>query len=138
MPDYLWPCKGLIPPCQPPVRLEKRGEGKMTKVQGKVAIVTGSSRGIGAAIAERLGADGFTVVINYAGGTAEAEALARKIEQAGGRAVTAQADVSNGSAVSRMFDMAEAAFGGVDVLVNNAGIMRLASLADSDDALFES
>jgi 3-oxoacyl-[acyl-carrier protein] reductase len=110
----------------------------MTKVQGKVAIVTGSSRGIGAAIAERLGADGFTVVINYAGGTAEAEALARKIEQAGGRAITAQADVSNGSAVSRMFDMAEAAFGGVDVLVNNAGIMRLASLADSDDALFES
>jgi 3-oxoacyl-[acyl-carrier protein] reductase len=110
----------------------------MSKANGKVAIVTGSSRGIGAAIAERLAADGFTVVINYAGSAAEAETLAGKIEQAGGRAITAKADVSDGAAVSRMFDMADAAFGGVDVLVNNAGIMRLASLADSDDALFDS
>ena len=110
----------------------------MSEANGKVAVITGSSRGIGAAIAERLAGDGFTVVINYAGGAAEAEALAGKIEQAGGRAITAQADVSNGAAVSRMFDMADAAFGGVDVLVNNAGIMRLASLADSDDALFDS
>ena len=110
----------------------------MSKANGKVAIVTGSSRGIGAAIAERLAADGFTVVINYAGGTTEAEALAGTIEQAGGRAITAKADVIDGAAVSRLFDMADAAFGGVDVLVNNAGIMRLASLADSDDALFDS
>jgi 3-oxoacyl-[acyl-carrier protein] reductase len=110
----------------------------MSNANGKVAIVTGSSRGIGAAIAERLAADGFTVVINYAGGAPEAEALAGKIERAGGRAITAQADVSNGAAVSRMFDIADAACGGVDVLVNNAGIMRLASLADSDDALFNS
>jgi 3-oxoacyl-[acyl-carrier protein] reductase len=110
----------------------------MSKANEKVAIVTGSSRGIGAAIAERLAADGFTVVINYAGGAKEAEALAGKIEQAGGRAVTAQADVSDSAAVARMFDMADAAFGGVDVVVNNAGIMRLASLADSDDALFDS
>ena len=105
---------------------------------GKVAVVTGGSRGIGAAIAERLANDGFTVVINYAGGTAEAEALATKIEQAGGRAVTAQADVSDPAAVARMFDMADAAFGGVDVLVNNAGVMRLKTLAESDDALFDS
>jgi 3-oxoacyl-[acyl-carrier protein] reductase len=110
----------------------------MSNANGKVAIVTGSSRGIGAAIAERLAADGFTVVINYAGGAAAAEALAGKIERAGGRAITAQADVSNGAAVSRIFDMADAAFSGVDVLVNNAGIMRLASLVDSDDALFDS
>jgi 3-oxoacyl-[acyl-carrier protein] reductase len=109
----------------------------MSKANGKVAIVTGASRGIGAAIAERLAADGFTVVINYAGSVAEAETLAGKIEQTGGRAITAKADVSDGSAVSRMFEMADAAFGGVDVLVNNAGIMRLASLADSDDALFD-
>ena len=110
----------------------------MSKTNGKVAVVTGGSRGIGAAIAERLAKDGFTVVINYAGGTAEAEALAGKIEQAGGRAVTAKADVSDPAAVARMFDMADAAFGGVDVLVNNAGVMRLNTLAESDDALFDS
>lgn len=104
----------------------------------KVAIITGASRGIGAAIAERLARDGFTVVINYAGNAAEAEALAAKIEQAGGKALTARADVSDPAAVGRMFDAAEAAFGGVDVLVNNAGIMRLATLAESDDALVDS
>src|SRR5215471_6831757 len=130
MPDYLWACKGQIHPCQPQGAARKHGDRQMSKTNGKVAVVTGGSRGIGAAIAERLAADGFTVVINYAGGAADAEALAGKIEGAGGRAITAQADVSNGSAVSRMFDMADAAFGGVDVLVNNAGIMRLASVAD--------
>jgi 3-oxoacyl-[acyl-carrier protein] reductase len=104
----------------------------------KVAIVTGASRGIGAAIAERLAADGFTIVVNYAGSSAPAEELARKIEQTGRGAITAQADVSDPVAVARMFDSAEAAFGGVDVLVNNAGIMRLATLAEGDDALFDS
>ena len=104
----------------------------------KVALVTGASRGIGAAIAERLAADGFTVVINYAGSAAEAEALVGKIEKAGGRAITAQADVSDPSAVARMFDAADAAFGGVDVLVNNAGIMHLAPIAENDDRLFDS
>ena len=110
----------------------------MNTATNKVALVTGASRGIGAAIAERLAADGFTVVINYAGSAADAEALAGKIEKAGGRAITAQADVSDPAAVARMFDAAEAAFGGVDVLVNNAGIMKLASLAESDDELFDS
>jgi 3-oxoacyl-[acyl-carrier protein] reductase len=104
----------------------------------KVALVTGASRGIGAAIATRLAQDGFTVVINYAGNVVEAEALAVTIEKVGGRALTAQADVSDAQAVARMWDAAEAAFGGVDVLVNNAGIMKLATLADGDDALFDS
>jgi 3-oxoacyl-[acyl-carrier protein] reductase len=107
------------------------------KTQAKVAIVTGASRGIGAAIARRLAGDGFTVVINYAGKAAEAEQLAGEIEKAGGHAITAQADVSDPAAVARLFDAAEAAYGGVDVLVNNAGIMKLARLAESDDALFD-
>jgi len=110
---------------------------EMANESNKVAIVTGASRGIGAAVAGRLAKDGFTVVINYAGDTKSAEALARKIESNGGRALTAKADVSDPSAVRGMFDAAEAAFGGVDVLVNNAGIMKLAKIADSDDALFD-
>jgi len=110
----------------------------MSTDKNRVAIVTGASRGIGAAIAERLAADGFTVVINYAGKAAEAEALVAKIEAAGGRAVPAQADVADPAAVARMFDAAESAFGGIDVLVNNAGIMKLASIAEADDALFDS
>ncbi|WP_159011256.1 SDR family oxidoreductase [Bradyrhizobium sp. S69] len=109
----------------------------MTNESNRVAIVTGASRGIGAAVAERLAADGLTVVINYSGDVKSAEALAKKIEAKGGRALTAKADVSDPNAVRGMFDAAEAAFGGVDVLVNNAGIMKLASIADSDDALFD-
>jgi len=106
--------------------------------ENKVAIVTGGSRGIGAAIAERLASDGFTVVVNYAGSAGEAEALVAKIEAAGGKAIPARADVSDAGSVARMFDAAEAAFGGVDLVVNNAGIMKLAPIAESDDALFDS
>jgi 3-oxoacyl-[acyl-carrier protein] reductase len=110
----------------------------MNTTTKKVALVTGASRGIGAAVAERLAADGFTVILNYAGSTAEAEALAGKIEKAGGRATTVQADVSDPAAVVRMFDAAETAFGGVDVLVNNAGIMHPKTMIENDDKLFDS
>ena len=110
----------------------------MSRTEQKVAVVTGASRGIGAAIATRLASDGFAVVINYAGNAAEAEALAGRIEKGGGRALSSRADVSDPQVVKRMFDAAEDALGGVDVLVNNAGIMRLATLAESDDALIES
>jgi 3-oxoacyl-[acyl-carrier protein] reductase len=109
----------------------------MSKANGKVAIVTGASRGIGAAIAERLAADGFTVVINYVGSTAPAEALAAKIQKAGYHATAVQADVSESAAVTRMFDSAETAYGGVDVLVNNAGIMQLSAIDETSDELFD-
>jgi 3-oxoacyl-[acyl-carrier protein] reductase len=110
----------------------------MSNLNGKIAIVTGASRGIGAAIAERLAKDGAMVIINYAGKATEAEDQVRRIEAAGGRAISVQADVSDPAAVARMFDSAQASYGGVDILVNNAGIMRVAKLADSDDALFDS
>ena len=103
----------------------------------KVALVTGASRGIGSSVAERLARGGFTLIVNYSENAATAEALVRKIEQAGGRALAAKADISDASSVRRMFDAAEAAFGGVDVLVNNAGIMTVAPIADADDASFD-
>jgi 3-oxoacyl-[acyl-carrier protein] reductase len=106
-------------------------------IQTKVALVTGASGGIGGETALRLARDGFTVIVNYAGRAEPAEAVVRQIEAAGGRAVSVQADVSDPAAVQRMFDSAETAFGGVDVVVNNAGIMKLAVLADTDDALFD-
>ena len=109
----------------------------MTKQINKVAIVTGASRGIGAAVAERLARDGFTVVINYSGDVKSAEALAGRIEAGGGRALAIKADVSDPKAVREMFERTEQVFGGVDVLINNAGIMKLAKIADSDDALFD-
>lgn len=107
-------------------------------IQIKTAIVTGGSRGIGAAIATRLGKEGFNVIVNYAGSEAAAEKVAAEIEASGGKAVVAQADVADSAAVKRMFDLAESAFGGVDVLINNAGIMRLDPLAQADDAQVES
>ena len=103
----------------------------------KVAIVTGAAGGIGAAICERLARDGFTVVVNYAGNAATAQALADRIEAAGGRAITAQADIADPAQVARLFSSAETAFCGVDVLVNTAGIMQLATIGESDDALFD-
>jgi 3-oxoacyl-[acyl-carrier protein] reductase len=105
--------------------------------QIKVALVTGASGGIGAETARRLARDGFAVIVNYAGRAEPAEALVREIEAAGGKALAAQADVSDPAAVRRMFDAAQTAFGGVDVLVNNAGVMSLATIADTDDALFD-
>jgi 3-oxoacyl-[acyl-carrier protein] reductase len=109
----------------------------MSKPTNKVAIVTGASRGIGAAIAKRLGADGFAVVVDYAGDAAPAEALAREITGAGGHAIAVRADVADPAAMHELFDASEREFGGVDVLVNSAGIMPLAPIAEMDDETFD-
>jgi 3-oxoacyl-[acyl-carrier protein] reductase len=111
-------------------------ESEMNEQTNKVAIVTGASRGIGAAIATRLAKDGFTVVVNYASGAAAADALVAKIGAEGGHASAAQADVSKPDEVRRMFDSVETAFGGVDVLVNNAGIMPVGAVAEMSDEAF--
>jgi len=104
---------------------------------GRTAIVTGASRGIGRSIASKLAESGFAVVVNYSGSTADAEGVARAIHAAGGRAQAVQADVSSASDMRRLFDEAEQVFGGVDVLVNNAGVMTPGPLAEADDEQFE-
>jgi len=103
----------------------------------RVAIVTGASKGIGAAIAKRLAADGAAVVVNFAHGRAAAEQVVQDIERSGGRAIAVQADIADPAGMPALFDAAEAAFGGSDILVNNAGIMVLSPIAAADDALFE-
>jgi 3-oxoacyl-[acyl-carrier protein] reductase len=107
------------------------------KKSSEVAMITGASRGIGRAIALRLARDGFGVVVNYANNKAEADKVAGEIEAAGGRAIAIRADVSKTEDVARLFDQAERAFGGVDVLVNSAGIMKVEPVADFDDATFD-
>jgi 3-oxoacyl-[acyl-carrier protein] reductase len=109
----------------------------MATRNGKAAIVTGASRGIGAAVARRLAADGFGVIVNFADKADEADAQVARIGAEGGQAKAVQADVSDPAAVRRLFDEAGALFGGVDVLVNNAGIMQLSTIADADDAFFD-
>jgi len=99
-----------------------------------VAIVTGSSRGIGAAIAERLAANSVAVIVNYANGREAAAQVVQRIEAAGGRALAVQADIADPGSATALFDAAEQAFGGVDILVNNAGTMALGAFAELSDA----
>src|SRR3984885_14072330 len=109
----------------------------MTNESMRTGIVTGSSRGIGAAVAGRLAKDGFSVFVNSAGMAAKAKAVVGEIKKGGGNALSIQADVSDPAAMRRMFDQAAAVSGGVDVLVNNAGIMELAKISDADDGFFD-
>jgi len=109
----------------------------MTETRTKIAIVTGGSRGIGAAISQRLAADGFAVVINYVGNAKAAGDVVGAIEKVGGRAVAVQGDVSEPAAVRALFDTAENVFGGLDVLVNTAGILPVAPIAEATDESFD-
>jgi 3-oxoacyl-[acyl-carrier protein] reductase len=103
----------------------------------RVAIVTGGSKGIGAAIARRLARDQLAVTVNYSRSREEAEAVVAAIEAEHGRAIAVQADVSDPNAVRALFEATQSAFGGVDVLVNNAGMMQLAPIAEVQDEQFE-
>jgi 3-oxoacyl-[acyl-carrier protein] reductase len=98
------------------------------KLEGQVAVVTGASKGIGAAIAEHLAAAGASVVVNYASSRAGADAVVQRIRQAGGKAVAVQADVARLEDIRRLFAETERAFGKLDILVNNAGIYEFAPL----------
>lgn len=109
-------------------------------LQEKTAIVTGATRGIGKAIAERLGSDGANVVVNYRareGATESAQELVQKITANGGRAVTAEGDVSTGAGVRGLFDVAENTYGGVDIVVNNAAVFTAAPLEYLPEAEFD-
>ncbi|WP_110643379.1 SDR family oxidoreductase [Salinicola sp. CPA57] len=104
----------------------------MTNTVQKVALVTGASRGIGRAIALQLAADGFAVVVNYAGNKTLAEQVVADIEIEGGRALAVQADIAETSAVTQLFEQTLAAFGRIDVVVNNAGMMQMAKLTSDN------
>ncbi|MEU1894053.1 SDR family oxidoreductase [Streptomyces pristinaespiralis] len=95
----------------------------------RVALVTGGSGGIGKAVVERLAADGFALAVHYAGNKAKADALVEQITASGGQAVAVGGDVADEEAMAGAFDAAETAFGGIDVVVNTAGIMVLAPIA---------
>lgn len=102
----------------------------MGKLTGKVAVVTGASKGIGAAIAKALAAEGAGVVVNYASSREGADRVVAAIEAAGGKAVAVQGDVAKAADITRLFDAAKDAFGSLDILVNNAGVYKFAPLDD--------
>jgi len=106
------------------------------RLDDKVALITGAGSGIGRESALLFAREGAKVVVADVS-DASGAAVVAKIEAAGGRAIPAQADVSDPAQVAKMFDAAQAAFGGIDVVVNNAGVMSLATIADSDDELFD-
>ena len=109
----------------------------MTAQTSKVAIITGASRGIGAVIAKQLASEGFAVAVNYANSATEASKLVVELRQAGHQAIAVKADVASADDVRRLFDETEAQLGKVDVLVNNAGILKVMPLAQHSDELFD-
>lgn len=108
----------------------------MSRLRGRVALVTGASKGIGAGIAKELAAAGAAVVVNYATDRTGAEAVVQEIQGADGRAVAIQGDVSNADDVSRLFAEVNRVFGSLDVLVNNAGVYKPMPLAEMTEDEF--
>jgi len=109
----------------------------MARLAGKVAVVTGASKGIGAAIAERLGKEGAAVIVNYASSAAQAEAVVKKIQAAGGKAKAVRADVSKREEAKKLIAAAVSEFGKLDILVNNAGTYEFIPLADVTEEHFD-
>jgi len=101
----------------------------MGKLAGKVAVVTGASKGIGASISEHLAAEGASVVVNYASSKSGADAVVKRIEDKGGKATAVQGDVSKPEDIQRLFADTKTKYGKVDILVNNAGIYEFGPLA---------
>ena len=108
----------------------------MNKLQNKVAVVTGASKGIGAGIAKALAAEGASVVVNYASSKKDADRIVAEITKSGGKAIAVQGDVSKSPDVERLFGETRKAFGTVDVLVNNAGIYQFAALGEITEEQF--
>lgn len=108
----------------------------MNKLKGKVAVVTGASKGIGAGIAKGLAAEGAAVVVNYASSKEGADAVAAEIKEHGGEAAAIQGDVSKAADVQRVFAETKKKFGHVDILVNNAGVYEFANLEDITEEQF--
>src|SRR5690348_4279031 len=98
------------------------------KLTGKVAVVTGASKGIGAAIAKQLAAEGAAVVVNYSSSKADGEKVVKEITAQGGKAVPVQANMSKREEIERLFTESKKAFGRLDILVNNAGIYEFTPL----------
>ncbi|HEX2117110.1 MAG TPA: SDR family NAD(P)-dependent oxidoreductase, partial [Alphaproteobacteria bacterium] len=126
-----------LAPAAAALALPTDAAAQVSQADGRVALVTGSSRGIGAATAKRLARDGYAITVNCVVNRDLAAGVVGEIEAAGGRAIWMQADVSDPTAVRALFDATEDAFGGVDVVVSNAGIMRLAPFRDMSDEDFD-
>lgn len=110
----------------------------MGKLSGRVALVTGASKGIGAGIAKALAAEGASVVVNYASSKAGADAVVDAITKAGGKAVAVGADISNATQVDTLVDAALSNFGRLDILINNSGVYKFAPITEFDEAHYDS
>src|SRR2546423_9466913 len=106
------------------------------KLDGKVAVVTGASKGIGAGIAKQFAAEGASVVVNYASAKQDADRVVDEISKRGGKAIAIQGNVANKAEVERLFAATEKAFGKVDILVNNAGVYDFVPLEEATEEQF--